>query len=51
MTPSVTDKTLLDTIVELGGGTGIMDLPLVKEVELERERGVVSAIISRPLNS
>ena len=39
VTPSVADKEILDMIVQMGGGTGILELPLIKEVELTMKIG------------
>ena len=38
MTAGVADKDLLDKLVRLGGGIEILERPLVKQVELARER-------------
>ena len=37
MTPGVADKDLLDLLVRQGGGTGILEQPIIKQVELARE--------------
>ena len=51
VTTGVKDKDLLDILVGYGGGTGILEQPLEKQVELARKNCIDSKLISTTLNS